>query len=221
MTDETTVGGAIIRKRKLTDYDQNRRNHNKGTERGGALLEQSFERYGAGRSLLADAEGRLIAGNHAQQAAVDAGLTDVIEVETSGNELVVVRRRDLNLDTDTRAVEMGYLDNMAQVRDFDLDALQVLADLESGADLSLMFRDDELDLLEMQADIETMIDSALAGEGAGGKRIPGDKAQVKVVLYAPQIATIERALMATGIVNRGEALVEICQAYLKAADDAG
>ncbi len=40
------------------------------------------------------------------------------------------------------------------------------------------------------------------------------KRAVRPVLYADQVAVFERALRATGIVNRGEALIAVCQAYL-------
>lgn len=49
----------------------------------------------------------------------------------------------------------------------------------------------------------------------GGRRIGREKAaQVKAVFTVEQVAVVERAIRATGEKNRGEALVEICQAYL-------
>jgi hypothetical protein len=38
-------------------------NANKGTKRGRELLEESLERYGAGRSVVVDRHHRVIAGN--------------------------------------------------------------------------------------------------------------------------------------------------------------
>ena len=38
---------------------------------------------------------------------------------------------------------------------------------------------------------------------------------IKPVLYAADIVTFEAAILATGIVNRGEALIAICAAYLE------
>jgi len=37
---------------------------------------------------------------------------------------------------------------------------------------------------------------------------------VKLALYVPQVAVVEKALLTTGNRNRGEALMEICEAYL-------
>lgn len=39
--------------------------------------------------------------------------------------------------------------------------------------------------------------------------------QIKPVLYAEDIAVFEDAIQATGLVNRGEALIAICKAYLE------
>lgn len=133
-----------VRRKKLADYKANPRNHNTGTERGSEMIERSFERYGAGRSLLADADDVLIAGNQSQEGALEAGITDVIEVETTGNEIVVVKRVDLRLERDTKATELAYIDNRANQVSLHYDVAQVVADIERGVDMSMMFTPDEL-----------------------------------------------------------------------------
>ena len=52
---------------KVDDLITDNRNANSGTIRGRAMVEESFARYGAGRSVLADKNGRLIAGNTSKQ----------------------------------------------------------------------------------------------------------------------------------------------------------
>ena len=52
----------LIDIKKLVPDDHN---FNKGTEQGRELVKQSFEKYGAGRSVLLDKDDRLIAGNKA------------------------------------------------------------------------------------------------------------------------------------------------------------
>jgi hypothetical protein len=138
-----------ITKKKIEDYQPNNRNHNLGTERGAAMLGKSVEKYGAGRSLLADKHGKLIAGNQSQQAMIEAGLTEVIEVETDGNQVVVVKRRDLDLDDpeSTKAIELGYMDNRSHEVSFRMDVEQIAADIEMGVDMSLMYTPGELDNL--------------------------------------------------------------------------
>ena len=59
------------------------------------------------------------------------------------------------------------------------------------------------------------------------KKTPGKKRAVeaprghtlRLVLSVPNIAMVERAVLMTGLANRGEAFVEICRTYLEAFDD--
>jgi outer membrane lipoprotein SlyB len=99
----------------ITDLQPDPRNANKGTERGAYMVAHSLEEYGAGRSILADAEGVVIAGNKTLQAAADLGIP-VRVVQTDGRELVVVQRTDLSLmDDDQRARLLAYADNRASI----------------------------------------------------------------------------------------------------------
>jgi len=51
----------------------------------------------------------------------------------------------------------------------------------------------------------------------GNGRDLGDKRkQIKAVLYIDQLHIFEEAIQATGSVNRGDAITEICQAYIDA-----
>ena len=146
MTDEpkNTEKVKLYRKR-LTDFKQDEQNANAGSPRGNAMLELSLREYGAGRSLLADADDVLIGGNKTQRQAEQAGMQEVIVVETEGEALIVHKRRDLHLDQDAKARELAYMDNRAAEVNLAWDANQVAADIAAGVDLSLMFYDDELD----------------------------------------------------------------------------
>lgn len=55
-------GMSDIKRGKVTDLTPDKRNANKGTERGLKALDHSLRQYGAGRSLLVDKHGRIIAG---------------------------------------------------------------------------------------------------------------------------------------------------------------
>ena len=110
-------------------------NANKGTERGRALVESSLAECGAGRSILSDAQGTIIAGNKTLEAARKLGLPLRI-VESAGDELLLVKRTDLKLDADERARRLAYLDNRSSEVGLDWDLSQILADLESGFDFS-------------------------------------------------------------------------------------
>ena len=127
------------------------RNANKGTERGRYMLEASLRETGAGRSILLDKDGRIVAGNKTFEAASDIGLP-VRVVETDGRELVAVKRTDLDLSDDTgTARKLAYYDNRSGQVGLEWDAEALLQDIGAGLDLSAMFRQDELD--ELLADL--------------------------------------------------------------------
>lgn len=134
---------------KLSDLRPDEKNARAHTERGTGMLEHSMRQYGAGRSILVDREGRVIAGNSALQTAANLGL-EIIVVQTRGDKLVVVQRADLDLEDDAcgDARELACADNrVAELSDWNPDALRALQ--ENDTDLTAFFFDDELaDILE-------------------------------------------------------------------------
>lgn len=136
---------------KRDDLTPDAHNANQGTERGRYMLEASMRECGAGRSILADKEGRIIAGNKTLEVA-EALDIPVRVVETDGKELVVVQRNDLDLDSD-QARKLAYYDNRSSEVGLAWDASQIAADLEAGLDLGAMFKEEELGkILERAAD---------------------------------------------------------------------
>jgi hypothetical protein len=134
---------------KVTDFTPDPQNLNKGTERGVYMVEESLTRYGAGRSIVVDKNGIVLAGNKTQQAAIDLGIEDALVVETEGDKLVVVKRNDLDLLNDPkRAREYSIADNRASEvgLEWDADELAALA-LDDTIDLGAFFRGDELDAI--------------------------------------------------------------------------
>lgn len=123
------------------------RNINKGSERGSIQIEESLKSYGAGRSIVTDKNGVIIAGNHVAQGAAELGLK-AVEIETDGDTLVIVKRKDLDLADakDKRAVELAFADNRTRdvsAGQFDKEILE--AEMREGADFSKFIRDDELE----------------------------------------------------------------------------
>ena len=133
-------------KRKLSDLIPDHANANKGTERGRYALEASLRQYGAGRSILLDKNGRIIAGNKTAEVAADVGLDDVLIVQTDGKQIVAVQRTDLDIDS-AEGRGLAYADNRVGELSLDWDAEQVLADINAGVDLSGLFFDFEIDKL--------------------------------------------------------------------------
>lgn len=123
------------------------RNANKGTDRGRAMIESSIRETGAGRSIVLDREDRIIAGNKTFSAANSMGLP-IRVVETDGNELIAVKRIDLDIDDDAgKARRLAYYDNRTSEVGLSWDAEQILADVQSGIDLSAFWQGTELDAL--------------------------------------------------------------------------
>ena len=72
---------------KISELTPDDINANKGTQRGAGMLEKSLRDYGAGRSVLVDKSGRIIAGNKTIEAAGSIGLDEAVLVETDGTQL--------------------------------------------------------------------------------------------------------------------------------------
>lgn len=137
-----------LKKRKITDYIPDNHNANKGTERGLQMLEQSLNEDGAGRSIVVDMNGNVPAGNKTLEAAMLAGIEDVIEIETDGKALIVHKRVDWDLsDPHGAARRYAYRDNRTSQVSLTWDANVIAADVEAGVDLSQLWTPLELEFL--------------------------------------------------------------------------
>ena len=107
--------------KQLSDLKFDEKNINKGSEYGSSLLAKSLQEVGAGRSVLADKNGVLIAGNKTVEKFGEAGMTKIKVVETTGDELVVVQRTDLDINSPNGA-KMKILDNTVSRHNYIEDA---------------------------------------------------------------------------------------------------
>lgn len=130
----------------LTGYEDlapDPHNANKGTELGRALLEESFRNCGAGRSVVATADGGIPVGNKSLEVASDLGMP-VRFVHTDGTELVVVVRDDIPSLDDPRARELATADNAVAAKSLDWDPLELKYATEIAPGAAKYFSDDEL-----------------------------------------------------------------------------
>ena len=120
---------AKIIERSIESLIPDDKNFNKGTEYGEHLMDESLRKFGCGRSILIDKNDRIIAGNKTAQKAGELGLNNVIVVETDGNTLVAVKRKDIDLDT-AKGRELALADNATSKANlaWDEDAIQEQAD---------------------------------------------------------------------------------------------
>ena len=90
---------------------KDRRNYRVHDERSKRIIGQSLDQCGAGRSILADSTGEVIAGNGVLEQAEKRGIK-IKTVETDGSELVVVVRKDLKPGDEKRKL-LALADNAA------------------------------------------------------------------------------------------------------------
>src|ERR1700690_2937070 len=94
----------------LVDLKPDPHNANRGTDRGRTALERSLREYGAGRAVLIDRHGRIIAGNKTVEQAKRLKIPLRV-IKTDGTHLIAVQRDDLDLRTDARAQGLAIADN--------------------------------------------------------------------------------------------------------------
>jgi hypothetical protein len=119
-----------IKRANVRDYLPAEINPNKSNPRGVPAIVNSLHQFGAGRSIIVDRDGEAIGGSHTLQAAIDAGITDVIEVESDGDALIVHKRRDLDLTTDAKAKGLQIADNRTSELGYLADEIVLKQTLE-------------------------------------------------------------------------------------------
>ena len=123
-----------VRRGSLDDLTPDDRNMNKHTSYGMSLIEKSIRKHKFGRSILVDKNDRIIGGNGVTETAASIGATKTIVVETTGDELVVVKRTDVDLDS-KEGREMALADNATAVADIEWDA-EAVKEIEGEFEIS-------------------------------------------------------------------------------------
>ena len=108
----------------INELTQDQHNFNKGTAKGKKLMNKSLKELGAGRSILIDKHGNIIAGNKTQKAAIEAGIKKVRVIETTGDELVAVKRTDIDINT-KKGRELALADNAASRLNLEWDEVEL------------------------------------------------------------------------------------------------
>ena len=172
---------------------KNARHHG---ERSIAAIKRSLERWGQQKPIVITEDGTVVAGNGTLMAARQLGWTElnVVITKLRGHE----------------AAAYAIADNRsAELSDWDLQALEMN-----------MSEIDDIEALGFDAE---EIDELFPEHGGGEKtkaekpRVQVTRAEpiVRVVLTMPQVEKFEAALMKTEKINRAEALVEICEHYVR------
>jgi hypothetical protein len=130
-----------LSEKKSSIYALDPRNARMHPERNREAVEKSLRELGAGRSIVVDADGVIVGGNAVYEQAIKLGIP-VKEIETKGDELVVVRRVDLKTD-DPRRKALALADNQ----------------------ISTLAKWDEVQLEELQSELLGEIEFATMGFG--------------------------------------------------------
>lgn len=113
----------------LKPDEQNARQHN---PRNVAMMAEALNRVGGARSIVIDENNIVLAGNGLVEAAGQAGIENVLIVDSDGKKLIAVKRTNLS---DEQKKEMAIYDNRtAELADWNVDVLSQFyqdANLES------------------------------------------------------------------------------------------
>lgn len=204
-------------------------NANKHTQRGHQLVENSIRRRGVGRGILAAGKNTdkpvIMAGNLTAEKARDAGIENIVIVHTTGNELVVTVRDDLD-PTSPEAIALGIEDNESSKQSYapDIDLLAAMSAGDNGV-LSALKKGDKI--FARMLDGMTNAPHILSEDEAFAALPDQDRApfqQMTFTLHDDQAETVREAMKAakalgafvdTGNENsNGNALARICETFL-------
>ena len=119
-----------------------KRNYRKHNDRNKDLIRKSLDECGAGRSIIIDNEGEIIAGNGVYEAQTLNMPVKI--VESDGSELVVVKRTDLKTDDEKRK-KLAIMDNStSDTSEFDLELLIVDFEVPELKDMGIDVPDVEI-----------------------------------------------------------------------------
>lgn len=171
------------------DLKQHKRNANRGTDRGKALLKQSLTEVGAWRSIGVDKNGNIGVGNATGATwRAMANPEDVIVVQTDGTKLVVVQRTDLDLESADPEVRKkaelaAIYDNRTSQLNLDWE-WTILKQGYEGLGLDGMFQPEEIisanELMAKQA--TAFLDNIQVPDVTSAGPVPGANLQPAAVL---------------------------------------
>jgi 16S rRNA G966 N2-methylase RsmD len=133
--------GVKIRTRKLTELKPDPENARKHSDRNRGIIAESIKEVGAGRSVVVDGNDVTRAGNATIAVAQSIGMTEAIQVETTGDRLLVHKRADVK---DARKAKRLALQDNAATDASEWDTDRLVADMkEDGTILTGIFDEDD------------------------------------------------------------------------------
>ena len=144
-------------KTKETEIRLDHRNYRKHNKENKRVIRKSLEELGAGRSIVIDNEGEIIAGNGVFEQAQELGIPVRI-IETDGAELIAVKRKDLATD-DERRKKLALADNAASdASEWAQDLLREDWSQEALAEFGVQLPEHDINKILDEADFESLSD---------------------------------------------------------------
>lgn len=132
---------------KVTDLKFDHKNYRKHSDKNRNLIKKSISEAGLGRSIVIDADDEIIAGN-GLVSQLDKK-TPLRVIETTGDELVVVKRTDLKHGDAKRDALAIYDNSTSDTSEFDIELLKTdFSDAELAGFGIIDPDEEEVDIVE-------------------------------------------------------------------------
>lgn len=138
---------AKVENGSLDEFRPQRVNGNKHTPRGMGQLEASMRKHGYVSPITVAADGEAIDGSARLETVANVFDDDVLIVHHDGQRPVIMVRDDIATADTPAAREISIAANRIAQTNLAWDAEILLADMQSGVDLSGLFDQAELDAL--------------------------------------------------------------------------
>ena len=140
---------------KKEDIKFDSRNYRIHDDRNKELISKSLDECGAGRSIVVDDDGEIIAGNGIYEAWGDR---PVKVVESDGSELVVVHRTDLKRK-DFRRDKLAIMDNStSDSSKFDVELLSIDFDVPELKDMGIDIPDFNMSEIGQEQNFDDIVE---------------------------------------------------------------
>ena len=141
----------------IYDFQPDAKNPRVQSSKGRELLRRSLQQLGAARSIVVDRDNNVIAGHGTTQSAKEIDLIKTRIIETTGDELVVVRRMDIGAEDAEKRMALNLADNASSdmstydkvalegaIADFEPDFINDWLSPDDNPIFQAAFKDDEI-----------------------------------------------------------------------------
>lgn len=136
----------------LSQFVPQKRNSNKHTERGLAMLEKSIQQDGFIGAMTSAADGEIFDGSARLEKVVDVLPANPIVVESDGTRPIIIKRTDIPNAEDPRAKRLSVAANRIAEIDLQWDE-DVLQDVFKGFETDLFTEEELGDLISQSKEL--------------------------------------------------------------------